>query len=175
MLLCDCSSSQTLLPSPSLVRRTHILASLHYLFQPHPFTYLVMLPSHHLTLALTISCFSLTAFSLPARSPVDQATQRAGVTHTHAGAGTNIPPQVKAAAEQLWARVCAFCPWAHQQVSSCASQMNGLPVNVAEGNNTEGSVVPVQNYKNDIAGIPVIDNLAGSQASSADGAGSAEQ
>ncbi len=53
--------------------------------------------------------------------------------------------------------------------------MNGLPVHVAEGNNAEGSVVPIQNYKNDVARMPVMDTLAGSQASSAEGAGSAEQ
>ncbi len=53
--------------------------------------------------------------------------------------------------------------------------MNGLPVNVAQGNNTEGSVVPMQNYKNDVAGMPVMDNLTESQASSAEGVGSAEQ
>ncbi|KAI0747398.1 hypothetical protein C8Q74DRAFT_1222960 [Fomes fomentarius] len=115
-----------------------------------------MAPSYRLTLALAVSCLSFTAFALPAGSPVDQATQRAGVTHTHAGAGANIPPQVKAAAKQLGAR------------------MNGLPVNVAEGNNAERSVVPMQNYKNDIARMPVMDTLAGSQASSAEGAGSAE-
>lgn len=53
--------------------------------------------------------------------------------------------------------------------------MNGLTVNVAEGNNTEGSVVPMQNYKNEVAGIPVMDNLTESQGSSAEGMGSAEQ
>lgn len=107
---------QTLPPSLSLLRRTHILASLHYSFQPHSFTYFVMSPSHHLTLALAISCISFTAFALPAGSPVDQATQRAGVTHTHAGAGANIPPQVKAAAKQLGARVRASCPCARRRV-----------------------------------------------------------